>query len=197
MKKTDVIILIAGILLFLASLVIDKNIKYIIDSIKNPAFDSIFGWFTSFINVFVILILVTTLLLFEEKKREWVFPLWLSFTSSIAISFILKLIIARPRPSIEIVYPLINTLDFSFPSMHAMVAFSAIPILNKEFAELKWFWILFALLVAFSRVYLNFHFLSDVVFGAFIGYFVGVFIVYIKEKCNPFKSLKQRNSTNL
>ena len=189
MKKTDVIILIAGILLFLASLVIDKNIKYIIDSIKNPAFDSIFGWFTSFINVFVILILVTTLLLFEEKKREWVFPLWLSFTSSIAISFILKLIIARPRPSIEIVYPLINTLDFSFPSMHAMVAFSAIPILNKEFAELKWFWILFAILVAFSRIYLNVHFLSDVVFGAFTGYFIGVFVIYIEKKYKPFKFL--------
>lgn len=190
MKKTDVIILITGILLFLASLVIDKNIKSIIDSIKNPAFDLIFGWFTGFINVFVILILVTTLFLFEEKKREWVFPLWLSFIFSFVISFILKLIIARPRPSIEIFYPLINILDFSFPSMHAMVAFSAIPILNKEFAELKWFWILFALLVAFSRVYLNFHFLSDVVFGAFIGYFIGVFVVYVERKYKPFKFLK-------
>src|SRR3989338_10122844 len=95
MKKADITILIAGILLFLGSLVIDKNIKYITDSIKNPAFDLIFGWFTGFINVFVILILVTTLFLFEEKKREWVFPLWLSFIFSVVISFILKLIIAR------------------------------------------------------------------------------------------------------
>lgn len=189
MKKADITILIAGILLFLGSLVIDKNIKYITDSIKNPAFDLIFGWFTGFINVFVILILVTTLFLFEEKKREWVFPLWLSFIFSVVISFILKLIIARPRPSIEIVYPLINTLDFSFPSMHAMVAFSAIPILNKEFAELKWFWILFAILVAFSRIYLNVHFLSDVVFGAFTGYFIGVFVIYIEKKYKPFKFL--------
>mgnify|MGYP001569809237 CR=1 FL=1 len=190
MKNKNLIILLIGLILSFLSLILDKNIKYILDPIKNSAFDLIFGWFASFINVFVILILVTTLFLFEEKKREWVFPLWLSFIFSIVISFVLKLIIARPRPSIEIFYPLINTLDFSFPSMHAMVAFSAIPILNKEFAELKWFWILFALLVAFSRVYLDVHFLSDVVFGAFTGYFIGVFVVYVEKKYKPFKFLK-------
>ena len=190
MKNKNLIILLIGLILSFLSLILDKNIKYILDPIKNSAFDLIFGWFASFINVFVILILVTTLFLFEEKKREWVFPLWLSFIFSIVISFVLKLIIARPRPSIEMFYPLINTLDFSFPSMHAMVAFSAIPILNKEFAELKWFWVLFALLVAFSRVYLDFHFLSDVVFGAFMGYFIGVFIVYVEKKYKPFKFLK-------
>ena len=57
--------------------------------------------------------------------------------------------------------------------MHAMVAFAAIPILDKEFSKLKWFWIIFAFLVAFSRIYFEAHFLSDVVFGAFFGYFIG------------------------
>ena len=183
-------ILIAGIILFIVSLILDKNIIHFISLIKNPTFDLIFGWFTSFINVFVILILITTLFLFEEKKREWIFPLWLSMILSVVVSFTLKLIIARPRPSAELFYPLINTLNFSFPSMHTMLAFAVVPILDKEFPKIKWFWILFASLVAFSRIYFDYHFLSDIVFGAFFGYFFGIFIIHIEEKYKPFSFLK-------
>ena len=157
-------------------------------NILTPFFDSIFGWFTSFVNVFVILIFVTTIFLWGEKKREWIFPLWLSFLFSIAVSFILKLIIARPRP-IELLYPVINTLNFSFPSMHAMVSFAAVPILILEFPRLRWFWIAFAFLVAFSRIYFNYHFLSDAVFGVFFGYFIGLLIIFIEKKYRPFKFL--------
>ena len=188
MKKIK-IISITAIVLFLISLILDKSASNFISLIKNPVFDSIFGWFTSFINIFVILILVTTLFLLEEKKREWVLPLWLSFSFSVVISFILKLIIARPRPLGELFYPLINTLNFSFPSMHAMAAFAVVPILDKEFSRIKWVWILFASLFAFSRLYLNMHFLSDVVFGAFLGYFLGILIIYIEEKYKPFSFL--------
>ncbi|MDP3765214.1 MAG: phosphatase PAP2 family protein [Nanoarchaeota archaeon] len=158
--------------------------------IKNPVFDLFFGWITNSMNIFVILIIITTLLLLEEKKREWVFPLWASLMVSIAIAFAIKLIISRPRP-MELPHAFLSTLNFSFPSMHTMVAFAALPILNKEFADIKWFWILFASLVAFSRVYLNFHFLSDVVFGAFLGYFIGVFIIHMEEKYNTFKFLNK------
>ncbi|MBW2976739.1 phosphatase PAP2 family protein [Candidatus Woesearchaeota archaeon] len=187
-KKTS--ILAFGILLFLLSLALDRNISSIAALMQNPAFDVVFGWFTDFINVFVILILITTLFLFEEKKREWIFPLWLSFALSVSASFLLKLIVARPRPSVDLISSLFNALNFSFPSMHAMVAFAAAPILDREFPKLKWFWIVFAVLVAFSRVYFNFHFLSDVIFGAFAGYFIGVFVIYLEEKYKPFKFLK-------
>jgi len=191
MKKiNNFIILTLGIIFFLVSLFLDKYVLNLFSSIKNPIFDIIFGWFTSFINVFVILILVTTLFLWEEKKREWVFPLWLSFLFSVFLSFILKLLIARPRPSVELFYPLISTLNFSFPSMHTMVAFAAVPILDKEFSKLKWFWIVFASLVAISRIYFEYHFLSDIVFGVFFGYFIGVLIVYIEDEYKPFKVLK-------
>lgn len=190
MKNKNITILIIGLILFIVSLFLDKNTNYFISSIKNPVFDLIFRWFTSFTNIFVILILVTTLFLLEERKREWIPPLWLSFLFSVVVSFILKLMIARPRPSVELFYPLINTINYSFPSGHAMVAFAAIPILDKEFSKLKWFWIIFAFLVSFNRIYFGFHFLSDVVFGAFFGYFIGVLIVYVEEKYKPFRFLK-------
>ncbi len=190
MKKINNILLISGIISFIASLIIDKNINPIMILIKNPAFGLLFGWITDSTNLFVILIIITTLFLLEKKKREWVFPLWASLMVSIAVAFAIKLIIARPRP-MEIPYILLSALNFSFPSMHATVAFAAVPILNKEFPDVKWFWILFASLVAFSRIYLNFHFLSDVVFGAFLGYFIGVFIIHMEEKYNTFKFLNK------
>ena len=74
--------------------------------------------------------------------------------------------------------------------MHAMVAFAAVPILNREFPKLNWFWIVFALLVSFSRLYTNVHFLSDVVFGAFSGYFIGIFVIKVEVKYKPFRVLK-------
>jgi len=189
MKRLNIIILIVGIIFFAVSFILDNLIITQIALMKNPFFDLVFGWFTSIINVFVILILVTTLFLFEEKKREWIFPLWLSFIISASAAFVLKLIIARPRPT-ELLYPILNTLSYSFPSLHVMVAFAAVPILNKEFPKIKLFWLAFAVLVAFSRLYFNVHYLSDVVFGALLGYFIGIFIIYIEEKYRPFKFLK-------
>jgi undecaprenyl-diphosphatase len=72
--------------------------------------------------------------------------------------------------------------DFSFPSGHAMLAFCAIPILNREFPKLKYAWIVFACLVAFSRVYFGVHFMSDVIAGALIGYCLGELIVAVKTR---------------
>ena len=67
--------------------------------------------------------------------------------------------------------------DFSFPSFQAMMVFCAVPLLSKEFPKFKYVWVIFACLVAFSRVYLGVHFLSDVIAGALIGYMIGYFIM--------------------
>ena len=75
--------------------------------------------------------------------------------------------------------------NFSFPSSHAMIAFCAVPILSEQFPKLKKFWIVFAILVAFSRVYLGLHFVSDVIAGGFIGYVIGAMVIKL-EKENKF-----------
>jgi len=52
----------------------------------------------------------------------------------------------------------------------------------KNFPKYKiWFWTV-ALLVAFSRLYLEVHYLSDVIAGAFIGYIIGVIFIMLGEK---------------
>ena len=45
-----------------------------------------------------------------------------------------------------------------------------------------WFWIILAIVIAISRLYLGVHYMSDVIAGAVIGYAIGASIIYIKEK---------------
>lgn len=57
----------------------------------------------------------------------------------------------------------------SFPSSHAANAFALAWVLGARWRRSIPVFFALALLVAFSRMYLNRHFLSDVVAGAFIG----------------------------
>jgi undecaprenyl-diphosphatase len=70
----------------------------------------------------------------------------------------------------------------SFPSGHAMIVFSIVPFLMKNFPKQKYYFILLAVLVAFSRIYLNVHYLSDIVAGAFLGYLIGVIFSDLEDK---------------
>src|SRR3989344_3278380 len=58
-----------------------------------------------------------------------------------------------------------------------IVTFFALPVIDREFPRIKIFWIVFALLIIFSRLYFGVHFLSDVVAGALLGYLSGFLFV--------------------
>ena len=58
-----------------------------------------------------------------------------------------------------------------------MLVFCAVPLLSKEFPKFRYVWIFLACLVGFSRIYFGFHFLSDVIAGAVIGYLLGAFVI--------------------
>jgi len=102
----------------------------------------------------------------------------ITLISSAIISFILKFIVMRPRPLglIELL-PIVNLIDYSFPSSHAVFMFSALPIISKEFPKTKYWFIALASLIAIARVYLNVHYASDVILGAIVGYILGYCIM--------------------
>lgn len=132
---------------------------------------------------FFVLIVMTSLFLWNEKKRKWIPPLWLSLGVSMGITLLLKLLFFRERPYDALNLPtLLEREGSSFPSGHATAVFSTLAVLDKEFPRLKLFWLGFALLIAFSRVYLGVHYLSDVVVGGVIGFSTGLLAVHFWEK---------------
>ena len=138
----------------------------------------------------IIIIVLIFFFLLNKKKREWALPLGLGIIFSYVITYILKFIIARLRPLGISMNFLFNLPDYSFPSAHAAVAFAAFLILNKTYPKLKWLWISSASFIAFSRIYIGVHYLSDVVAGAFIGYFTSIFITKLKERKWKLTSLR-------
>lgn len=123
------------------------------------------------------------LLLFSRKKEFKLLGILLiaGLTISYYTVAFLKILVARPRPFIELANViLLGPLEknYSFPSNHAVTAFMAAILLSNRFKKQAIFYLL-AALMAFSRVYMGVHYPSDVLAGAVIGYLIGWFLVKV------------------
>ena len=189
-KRREIILFFSVILAGLLSFYFDSQIIRAISALRTSFLDEFFLGITFVSSEIIIFFFLTSLFLWSERKRKWILPLWLSLFFSVAASFLLKISVQRMRPfQLEIVQTLpilisesFTAWNFSFPSFQSMLAFCAIPILDKEFPKFRYFWISFAVLVAFSRMYFGLHFMSDVIAGALIGYLIGLFIVKLEKE---------------
>jgi len=150
--------------------------------IANNNWDFFFRAISFIGNPFLWIILASLIYwLGKEKKAIWLFNLLLINSAIIAF---LKFVFALPRPDSEIfrvikegIMPKIfysgSVEEFGFPSGHsstiAAICFFFRKKIKKIYLPLL---ILVPLLVAFSRMYLGMHFLSDVLAGLFIGLMV-------------------------
>lgn len=170
------------------SFYIDELVLKGVTSLQNPVLNSIFLFITNIYVVIFLLLIFASIVLYEEKKYEWIPVLVLSFLFSFFLSYLIKFLVQRQRPDIS---PILFENSYSFVSAHSAVAFSTIYVLNREFPRIKYFWITSVVLIAFSRIFVGVHFLTDVIFGALLGYYVGKAIFNIETKTNYFK--KQLN----
>jgi undecaprenyl-diphosphatase len=109
----------------------------------------------------------------REEKKDHTFFLPALFVSAGAIfsEFVLKVLVARPRPTVEMGALIIESADnFSFPSSHAFFAFAFAYLLSHmERRCTVWFYLL-AICIALSRIYLGVHYPLDIIVGALLGW---------------------------
>ncbi|MFH1712732.1 MAG: phosphatase PAP2 family protein [Candidatus Jacksonbacteria bacterium] len=140
-------------------------------------------------EVIIGLALFFSLYLKLAKKTRYLFVFWLSTAGACISGFLLKNGIARPRP-LDALY---QASSYSFPSLHttgAVILYGlAAYILCREIKKKQYKpWITAAAIliitaVAYSRLYLKVHYLSDVIGGAILGLmWLGLGIALIQKK---------------
>lgn len=131
-------------------------------------------WWGSWLSI-VVLAAGVGFVLYKRGNLTLLRTLGVTLVSVEATTFILKLVVARPRP----LGGLVTTEDLSFPSGHASVAvafygFLALVLLKQT--SVPWIKYLIigltssvVVLIGVSRLYLGVHYVSDVIAGYIVG----------------------------
>lgn len=111
---------------------------------------------------------------------------------SVLATDLLKVLCGRDRPELLFLYGQygfhlfagMSNAEFSFPSGHACTAGAIMASLACFYPKRSWYYLLLAFLLAFSRVGLTQHYLSDILAGVLIGLVVaqGTYCAMKKEK---------------
>ena len=167
-------------------------LMFIRENLTTPFLD----WLMTFVSAlgdggFIWLAIGLGLLFFKKTRKCGIFMLLSLALGYILGNLVLKNIFARTRPylahSVSIIIP--PPSEFSFPSGHALASFSAsfsVFKFNKKWGALA---ICFALLIAFSRMYLFVHYPTDIL-GSFALSFLIVFLTdKLLSKIKKYQSL--------
>lgn len=111
----------------------------------------------------------------DGTAKQFLISFLISFgTTAIFVNVILKNIFMRIRPWIEMgINNSFCPTDYSFPSGHASGAFAGAVIFAHFDKKRSWLYYSIAIGISYSRIYLQCHYLLDVLIGAVIGGVIG------------------------
>lgn len=154
-----------------------------IQGLRTEFLDLIMSRITVLGNAGIFWILLTLLLLYVPKTRRCGITMAVALAVTLLLgNCLLKPGIARLRPfladeSITLLIP--APMDFSFPSGHTYAGIASALVLWRYHWKAGLPAMLLAVLIAFSRVYLQVHYPSDVLGGIALGVLSAVFAIWL------------------
>lgn len=165
-RRAIVITLSMLVLCTLASAIYDLQILNFFSSLRNHALNQVMIFLARISRLNILFIVALLLIRKRALMRQWL----VVYLLGSALAFIGKQIIQRPRPfETGVIENLIPDSGFSFPSGHAAVLFTALPILIAAFPKKRWLIVALFFLVILARVYVGIHYPTDIFAGALIG----------------------------
>ncbi len=188
--KNKILILLSVLFLILTLLVfyntdiffdsyIYDRVSYIInDNITNKI---IFITNICSMSISILISLIVVLLLFKYNKKYDMKIFVFTLLIGNLVIYIIKFIVSRDRPDI---LQLVTESTKSFPSGHAYIStllYGLILLIINKYSKRKYailltlFYMLFIVLIGFTRIYLGVHYFTDVIGGYLLGFITLIF----------------------
>lgn len=148
-------------------------VNWISRHLHNPFFDLLMPFITALGNYGAIWFVFSLLLLARKRTRRWgIMSVLALFAALLSGEFIIKNIVARARPfthipGLSLLIP--KPLTYSFPSGHTASSFAAATVIAFMDKRLGRWALVLAALIAFSRLYLSVHYITDILAGILLG----------------------------
>jgi len=157
------------------------------------------GWFA---------IIISLIFLINPRTQRLGLVSLSAYIVSGLLAQLIKRMVEAPRPAAIFnheIYPYFvdgqkMAVTHSFPSGHTTTAFAMAAVLVC-FSRYKWIqlnFLLVAVMVGFSRIYLAQHFPADVLGGAVIGTLIGTLAVFVSDKIaykNPVRLFQRKSNS--
>lgn len=170
---------------------IDKGIIDFSANIHNPFLDKIMIFITTLGNVGFIWLLIAGVLIVNKKYRSIGIVVFMAIIiQSILGEGIIKNIVQRERPflvleNIELIIK--APTSYSFPSGHTAAGMAAAITLLYYFGKKAIPFLVLAILIAFSRVYLYVHYPTDIIGGMLLGALGSYIAIILGKRFNIVK----------
>jgi membrane-associated phospholipid phosphatase len=175
----------------------------LINQLHHPISDQFFKYYTNFGDGLIWVLVVIYSYFYAKNKVSLVVT---NFALSSLFAVILKKLIfpmaMRPSVLLQQGYQLHIVEDLkihssnSFPSGHTLTAFAVaftMVMLIKKNNQLKYLFLVMAVMVGYSRVYLAQHYPIDAIFGAIVGIFSTYLSLYLHYFIKQFFKKRKRN----
>lgn len=156
----------------------ESILMFIQENIRHPWMDGFWRTLTHLGDGGMIWIVIAVLMLISVKTRKAGAAALTGLTAgALVTNLIVKNAVARIRPydrMTELFLMIEKQHDFSFPSGHTCASFAAAYAMYRALPGKKGVpFLILAVLVSFSRLYVGVHYPSDVIAGAVVGLLAG------------------------